>query len=132
MARHKFAVIALAAVALCSSFWLLLDVIGAVSHRQVLSVAAFENRYDELRKIIQPNIVYGYVSDQPPNDPSARPEFFLTQYTLAPTLVKDTGDERMIIVNLHNTKPDPKLLQANRLVLVQDFGNGILLCRRRR
>jgi hypothetical protein len=132
LARHKFAVIALAAVALCSSFWLLLDVIGAVSHRQVFGVEAFESRFDDLRQIVQPNSVYGYLSDQAANDASARPEFFLTEYTLAPVIVKDTPNEPLVIANFHNTKPDQKLLRANNLVLMRDFGNGILLCRRRR
>jgi len=62
LARHKFAVIALAAIALCSTFWSLLDTLGAVSHRgQTFGVEAFENRFDEFRKTVQPHSVYGYV-----------------------------------------------------------------------
>jgi|HubBroStandDraft_5_1064220.scaffolds.fasta_scaffold157978_2 hypothetical protein len=130
LARHKFAVIALAAVALCSTIWYLLDVLGAVSHSPVFGVAAFENRFDEFRKTVQPHSTYGYVSDNLPNDPSARPEFYLTQYTLAPAIVKPTPQELLVVLNFHETRPDVKLLLANRLVMVRIFGNGVALCRR--
>ena len=131
MARHKFAVIALAAVALCSIFWSLLDTLGAIWHGvQAFGVASFERRYDAFRPSVQPHSVYGYVSDNAPNDPSARPEFYLTQYTLAPAIVKPGNDERLVIVNFHNSKIDDKLLKDNKLVQYQNFGNGIVLCRR--
>jgi hypothetical protein len=74
--------------------------------------------------------VYGYLSDNLPNDPSALPEFYLTQYTLAPAIVKPTTAERLVIVNFHDNKPDAKLLRANGLAQVQNFGNGVVLCRR--
>jgi hypothetical protein len=128
LARHKFAAIALTAFALCSTFWALLDILGAVSHNQIFGVAAFESRFDGLRKTIQPHSVYGYLSDSAPTDPSSRLEFYLTEYTLAPAIVK-AGNEREIIVNFHNNRIDNKVLRANRLVLVQDFGNGVVLCR---
>jgi hypothetical protein len=130
LARHKFAVIALAAIALCSILWALLDILGAVSQNQVFGVAAFENRFNEFRKTVQPHSVYGYLSDNLPNDPSALPEFYLTQYTLAPAIVKPTTAERLVIVNFHDNKPDAKLLRANGLAQVQNFGNGVVLCRR--
>jgi hypothetical protein len=130
LARHKFAVIAIAAIALCSAFWSLLDILGAVSNRPTFGVAAFENRFDELRKTIRPHSVYGYVSDNAPNDPSARPEFYLTQYTLAPAIVKPTVQEPLVIANFHANQPNQALLRANNLVQVQNFGNGVLLCRR--
>jgi hypothetical protein len=130
LARHKFAVIALAALALCSTLWALLDILGAVSHNQIFGVTSFENRFDEFRKTVRPHSVYGYVSDNAPNDPSARPEFYLTQYTLAPALVKSTAEEPLVIVNFHSGKPDYGLLRANKLALVRDLGNGVMLCRR--
>ena len=122
--------IALTAIALCSTFWALLDVLGAVSHNQIFGVAAFERRFDELRKTVRPHTVYGYLSDNARNDPSAGAEFSLTQYSLAPAIVKATPDEPLVIVNFHAPKPDQRLLQANKLVPVENFGNGVLLCRR--
>jgi hypothetical protein len=130
LARHKFAAIALAAIALCSTLWALLDILGAVTHNQVFGVAAFETRFDQLRKTVQPHAVYGYLSDNARNDPSAQPEFYLTQYTLAPAIIKATPDQPLVVANFHNNRPDTKLLQANKLVPIQDFGNGVLLCRK--
>jgi hypothetical protein len=130
LARHQFAVFSLAAIALVSSLWFLLDVLGTASHStKTFGVTAFENRFSDFRKTVQPHSVYGYVSDNPPGDPSARPEFYLTQYTLAPGIIRLSGNEKLVILNSHSNQPDPKILQANHLVPVQDFGNGVLLCR---
>ena len=75
---------------------------------------AFENRFNDLRKTILPHTVYGYLSDNPPNDPSAMAEFHLTQYTLAPAIIKLSANENLVIVNYHSKQLDPKLLQANQ------------------
>ncbi len=131
MARHQFAVLSLAAIALVSSFWFLLDVLGTATHStKAFGVAAYENRFNDFRKAYQPYGVYGYVSDNPPTDPSALAEFHLTQYTLAPAIVKQSADEGLVIVNYHSKQLDVRLLRAHRLALVQDFGNGVALCRR--
>jgi hypothetical protein len=130
LARHQFAVIVLVAIALASSLWLVLDQLGAVSHTpQAFGVDAFENRFDDFPKTVQPGAVFGYVSDNPPNDPSALAEFYLTQYTLAPAIVKPSAKESLVILNDHTPQPDAKLLQANHLAIVRNVGNGILLCR---
>jgi hypothetical protein len=131
LVRHQIAVLSLAALALVSSFWFLLDVLGTVNHsKKVFGVDAFENRFNDLRQTIRPHAVFGYVSDNAPNDPIARPEFYLTQYTLAPGILKPTALEKLVILNSHNNQPDPKILTANHLVVFQDFGNGVVLCRR--
>ncbi len=120
----------LAAIALASSFWVLLDVAGAATRRsQGLSVATFEDRFNDFRKTVPPRAVYGYFSDTPPNDPSALAEFRLTQYTLAPAIIKPTPHQNLVIVNYHSKQIDMKLMQANHLGVLQLFGNGIALCR---
>ena len=131
MARHQFAVFSLAAIALVSSFWFLLDVLGTLTHtKPSFGVAAFENRFAEFRKAVEPHTVYGYLSDTPPNDPSALAEYHLTQYTLAPVIVKPTVDENLVIVNYHSKQLDMKLLRANHLLPYRDYGNGVALSRR--
>ncbi len=129
MARHQFAVLSLAAIALVSSFWFLLDVLGAAAHStQGFGVSAFENRFNDFRKTVPPHSVFGYVADTPPNDPSALAEFHLTQYTLAPAIVKPSANESLVILNYHSKDLDPKLLQANRLRPLRSVGNGVMLC----
>ena len=129
MARHQFAVIALAAVALASSFWLLLDLISVYTRNTAFGVAGFENRFADFQKTIQPHSVLGYLSDNPVNDPSSQSEFNLTQYTLAPAIVKASADERLVVINYHSKAPDPAVLSARHLVPIHDYGNGVLLCR---
>lgn len=120
----------LAAIALVSSFWFLLDVLGAANHSaRSFGVAAFEARFDDFRKANPPFGVYGYVSDNPPNDPSALAEFQLTQYALAPAIIKPSANENLVIVNYHNKQLDMRLLRAYHLTPFRDFGNGVALTR---
>jgi hypothetical protein len=130
LVRHQFAVIALAALALASSFWLLLDLISVYTRTTAtFGVASFEDRFSEFRKTLEPHTVLGYLSDNPVNDPSSQSEFNLTQYTLAPAIVKPTIDEHLVVVNYHSGTPDLAALHARRLTPLRDFGKGVLLCR---
>jgi hypothetical protein len=130
LARHKFAVLSLAAIALVSSFWFLLDVLGAATHSTPsFGVAAFETRFAVFRKTIQPHTVYGYLSDNSPNDPSALAEFHLTQYVLAPAIIRPSTRENLVVVNYHSKQLNGRLLMDNHLVPYQDFGNGVAVVR---
>ena len=131
LARHQFAVIALVALALTSSFWVLLDVVSVYSKGgEPFGAAAFENRYDEARKTLQQHKVLGYVSDNSPSDPVYQAEYYLTQYTLAPTIVKASIEEPFVVYNFHSSAPDQNALKAMKLFPIQSFGQGLLLCRR--
>ncbi len=122
--------IALAAVALASSFWLLLDLLSVYTRTtDTFGVASFEDRFSEFRKSLTPHTVLGYLSDNPVNDPSNQAEFNLTQYTLAPALVVPSIGEPLVVVNYHSGKPDLAAIRARRLVPLRDFGHGVLLCR---
>jgi hypothetical protein len=128
LARHQFALLSLAAIAIFSSFWFLVDVLGTATRTtKAFGISAFETRFNELRKTIQPHTVYGYISDTSANDPSALAEFHLTQYTLAPAIIKPSRTEDLVIVNYHSKQLDARLLMANHLVPFRDFGNGVAL-----
>jgi hypothetical protein len=130
LARHQFAVIALAAVALASCSWLLLDLFSVYSkNAATFGVASFEDRFSELRKTLSPHTVLGYLSDNPVTDPSNQAEFNLTQYTLAPAIVKPSIGEHLVVLNYHSATPDFSALRARHLVPVHAFGHGVLLCR---
>lgn len=129
LARHQFAVIALLAIALASSFWVLLDVAGEYSKRAAsFGVAQFENRFAELKKAVPPQTVLGYTSDNTPDDVNDQAEFYLTQYTFAPNIVTSSTLERFVIGNFHNPRPDPSVFQAKNLMPLRDYGNGVILC----
>jgi hypothetical protein len=130
LARHQFAVIALAAVALASSLWLWLDLVSIYSQAtSTFGVSSFEDRFTELRKSLPTHALLGYLSDNPLNDPSNQTEFNLTQYTLAPAIVKPSIDEHLVVMNYHSATPDQNALRARHLTPVRDYGQGVLLCR---
>ncbi len=106
-----------------------MDVLGAATRsKPSFGVAAFENRFNGFAANIKPHAVYGYLSDNPPNDPSAQAEFHLTQYVLAPAIVTPSANEHYVIVNYHGKDLDPKLLSANRLRPFRSIGTGLELC----
>lgn len=130
MARHQFAVIALLGIAVASIFWVLLDVAGAYARSaRSYGVDNFENRFGDLPKAATPQTVFGYISDNRPDDPSDQAEFYLTQYTLAPAIVVTSVTESEVVANMHAANPDLKALQARHLMPIRNFGNGIYLCR---
>jgi hypothetical protein len=131
LARHQFAVLALAALALCSIFWSLLNVEGAVSHRQVVRIVYFETRLEQLRRTLDPSSPVGWISDNGANDSAAALlEYHLTQYTLAPVKVKNTDKETDVVGIFDAGKIDQALLASHKLYLVRDFNNGVAMCRR--
>ena len=120
--------ILLLGVAVASTFWILLDVAGAYRTTS-FGVESFENRFGALQNLVTAKSVYGYASDNRPEDPSDQAEFYLTQYTLAPAIITTSTTQREVIANMHAGKPDVDNLRARHLEPVRDFGNGIYLCR---
>jgi hypothetical protein len=128
LARHQFAVIALAVIALTSSCWTLLDLIAIYSRgTENFGVVPFEERFDVFRKSMPPRSLFGYISDNPPTDVSSQGEFFLTQYTLVPSIIKSSTEENFLVGNFHTNKPDGAMLRAKNLVLLNDFGHDVFL-----
>jgi len=130
VSSHRFAVLALISISLASSLWLLLDVITAYTYSResyAFGVPNFESRFDALHKSMPPRSVLGYVSDNPGNSTQSQAEFYLTQYALAPAIVKATTEEHFVVANFHNNAPNANMLRAKNLVLVQDFGNGVFI-----
>lgn len=130
LARHQFAVFALAAISIASAFWLLLDLVGALSRPESFGVASFEKRFEMLHQELLPHSVLGYVSDNPANDlVTSQGEFYLTQYTLAPVIIKPSTTEQFEVANFHTNTPDAALLKAKHLVDVKDYGYDVHLYR---
>ena len=130
MSGHRFAVVALISISLASSLWFLLDVISAYSYSsEAFGVAAFEKRFQLLRQNLPPRSVLGYISDNPPDNTQAQAEFYLTEYALAPAIIKASTGEQLEVANFHTNTPNPALLKAKNLTLVQDFGNDVFLYR---
>ena len=111
-------------LSLASSLWVLLDVIAAYSFAQssaAFGVPAFENRFEVLHKSMPSRSVLGYVSDNPANNTQSQAEFYLTQYALAPAIIKATTEEHFVVANFHNNAPDQAMLRAKHLVRDRGF-----------
>lgn len=57
-------------------------------------------------------------------------QYVLTQYTLAPLIVRNSPEFPLVIGNFLDGPPAPGFLEKNGLVPVKDFGDGLILYRR--
>ncbi|MBN2438902.1 MAG: hypothetical protein JXL20_09925 [Deltaproteobacteria bacterium] len=57
-------------------------------------------------------------------------QYALTQYTLAPRIVRNRPDLPLVVGNFIDGPPAPGFLEKNGLVPLKDFGDGLVLYRR--
>ena len=94
-----------------------------------MTVVRFDDRFALLHKAMPARSVLGYISDNPANDTESQAEFYLTQYALAPAIIKATSEEHFVVANFHFNNTDQAKLRAKNLVRVQDFGNDVFIYR---
>ena len=91
-------------------------------HPQADSVATrSDQRFALLKARLPVDGVVGYIGG---SGDSATPDYYLTQYALAPLVVDNTSDHAIVIGNFPSSQA-PRTPQNLRLV--EDFGNGVLL-----
>jgi hypothetical protein len=54
-------------------------------------------------------------------------QYVLTQYTLAPLIVRNSPELPLVVGNFLDGPPDPGFLEKNGLVPLKDFGDGLIL-----
>jgi hypothetical protein len=57
-------------------------------------------------------------------------QYALTQYTLAPLIIRNSPELPLVVGNFLNGPPPPGFLEQNGLVPLKDFGEGLILYRR--
>ena len=57
-------------------------------------------------------------------------QYALTQYTLAPVIVRNSPELPLVVGNFIDGPPAPGFLERHRLVPLKDFGDGLVLYRR--
>lgn len=57
-------------------------------------------------------------------------QYALTQYTLAPLIVRNSPELPLVVGNFLDGPPPPGFLEKNGLVPLKDFGEGLILYRR--
>jgi hypothetical protein len=80
-----------------------------------------DQRFALLKARLPVDGVVGYIGS---SGDSATPDYYLTQYALAPLVVDNSSDHAIVIGNFPSSQA-PRTPQNLRLV--EDFGNGVLL-----
>jgi hypothetical protein len=120
-------VVALVLLAVLSDWRALQSMVARRFHTgDVLAVGQYERRYDEMRPLLPRRGVVGYLSDRM----DAVAEYYLTQYTLAPLVVARSPGHAVVVGNFFDPRAGPALARQHGLVIVRDFGRGLLLLRR--
>ena len=105
-----------------------------LGYRSVLqkqaAVVIDEQRFAELRTLLPPRGVIGYLSDTSGSQASVR-RYYLTQYSLVPLVVAPDSDHERVVANFSSASAIAGLANAHGLTVEKDFGNGVALLRRR-
>jgi hypothetical protein len=104
-------------------------------------VSVHERRIEPLRAYLPDRGAVGYVTaldiekvfarERALRDVELLGHFILTQYTLAPVFVYARPDRPLVVGNFIGTRPDQALLDRYGLVPLRDFGDGLILYRRK-
>jgi hypothetical protein len=81
-------------------------------------------RFAELRRALPEHGVVGYVGEASENEVA---DYYLAQYALVPLVVERSQDHPLIVGNFPSSRPASPPATIKGLVLVRDFGNGVLL-----
>jgi len=97
-------------------------------------ITRYEAHFQELKKVLPPHGVVGYIADPNPesviHDTPYFKRYVLTQYSLSPVIVVDNIEPELIIGNFHPAT-NSKRVSIPGLTLIKDFGDGVMLFRRR-
>jgi hypothetical protein len=99
-------------------------------NKTTTDITVFENRFARLIQQLPSIGVLGYIDDT--TDPvNASLQYTLTRYALAPHLLEKSTHHEMIIGNFHKLPPKKALWVEQGLILIEDFGDGVLLFSKR-
>jgi len=94
-------------------------------------VTLYEKRFAPLKGMLPNKGVVGYITDADlqsrPEDVKAVQRFVLTQYALAPLIVLNIPQSRLVVGNFHEGAFDPKLPANQGFVVLLNFGDVVLL-----
>ena len=103
-------------------------------------VTIHEARIAQLRPLLPSAGVVGYVTTVENDRIFAKEKAFqnveylaqyaLTQYTLAPLIVRNSPEMPLVVGNFLDGPPAPGFLEKHGLVPLKDFGEGLILYRR--
>jgi len=119
-AKTTVGVVVFVVCCLLSSFRLVLDT-PSPAHVGPDNIAQrSDQRFVALKTELPSRGVIGYVGE---SDDSALPDYYLTQYAVAPLVVDRSPNHKLVIGNFPNSHSE----SPSGLRLVKDFGNGVML-----
>ena len=99
------------------------------AHIPPSKIALFGRRFAGLRKALPAHGVVGYISDAA--DDEANWEFYQTQYFLTPVLLEKGTEHELVVGNFHHPTVAADWLESQNLVLLKDYGDGVMLFSRK-
>jgi hypothetical protein len=90
-------------------------------------ITSYISRFRVLKQVLPTCGVVGYITD----DRLTAKGFSLTQYALLPIVVEETTEHRLVVGNFRSPSIDSALYSEQKLELLNDFGNGVMLFRGR-
>ena len=116
---------AMIALATVSSATLLWDEIFRYVHRTPHLVGIPDTAVKNLRSIVPKGETLGFVSDR--SGPDFGTRLFGMTYSLAPLIVENTANRRLVIGDFRSQSSIPIALNRYRVHIVKNLGNGFLL-----
>jgi hypothetical protein len=105
-------------------------------------ITIHEARIAQLRPLLPPSGAVGYITtvendlifaaEKSFTNVEFLAQYVLTQYTLAPRIVRNSPDLPLVVGNFIDGPPAPGFLEKNGLVVFRDLGDGLILYRRER
>jgi hypothetical protein len=94
-------------------------------------VSLYEKRFDEIKKDLPAFGTIGYITDKYYKniglDQKAATDYYLTRYALSPVLVTSSVTHPLVIGNFHDTSAGLKTATEAGIILIKDYGNGLML-----
>ena len=136
-ARKRFAVVVLALFCLSCSLMLLRSSLrSSRQHGTPDSIGSIETRFKDIKAVLPPDGVIGYISDRQiaddldwhdPRNSEAWRESRRVQYSLSPVLLDLRSDHQIAVGNFRDSVGAREKLANSHFVIVRDFGDGVLL-----
>ncbi|MBA4395766.1 MAG: hypothetical protein C0394_00025 [Syntrophus sp. (in: bacteria)] len=108
--------------------------------KQTDPVTIHEQRIEQIRKVLPPSKVLGYVTtveneklllkERSFLNVEFLAQYYLTQYTLAPVFVYNSPDYPLVVGNFLDGPADPAWIREKKLTPLHDFGDGLILYRK--
>jgi hypothetical protein len=103
-------------------------------------VSIHEQRIEQIKKIMPPTSVLGYVTtvenekifldERNLINVEFLAQYYLTQYTLAPVFVYNSPEYPFVVGNFLDGPADPEWIRKKGLTPLKDFGDGLILYRK--